>query len=263
MIELLTTRHNALVDPSLHVWGWRIPVYLFLGGWVAGIDGARRLLHAGGRARAAARASATAALVSAWCCSVWACVAVPGPRAQAVRLAYVPDVQPRRRCPGARWILLLVYPGAGRWRDGDRRRRLARPLADARARFARAAAHARDARAARLASMVVGIALGVYTGILLSCLAPGRCGTARCSACSSWYRACRPAAAFAHLVAPTPDERGAGCALDNWSCRPNSGCRVVPDRMLTAARRTRKPRDCFSAGPSPPCSGSSSSGSGS
>ena len=36
MIELLTTRHNPLVDPSLHVWGWQIAVYLFLGGWVAG-----------------------------------------------------------------------------------------------------------------------------------------------------------------------------------------------------------------------------------
>jgi protein NrfD len=36
MLELITTRHNPMVDPSLHVWGWEIPVYLFLGGWVAG-----------------------------------------------------------------------------------------------------------------------------------------------------------------------------------------------------------------------------------
>jgi protein NrfD len=36
MFELLTTRHNPLVDPALHIWGWEIPVYLFLGGWVAG-----------------------------------------------------------------------------------------------------------------------------------------------------------------------------------------------------------------------------------
>jgi formate-dependent nitrite reductase membrane component NrfD len=35
--ELTTTRHNPLVDPSLHVWGWEIPVYLFLGGLVAGL----------------------------------------------------------------------------------------------------------------------------------------------------------------------------------------------------------------------------------
>ena len=36
MIEVLTPRHHPMVDPSLHVWGWEIPVYLFLGGWVAG-----------------------------------------------------------------------------------------------------------------------------------------------------------------------------------------------------------------------------------
>ncbi len=37
MFELTTTRHNPLVDPSLHAWGWEIPVYLFLGGLVAGM----------------------------------------------------------------------------------------------------------------------------------------------------------------------------------------------------------------------------------
>ncbi|NOZ62878.1 MAG: polysulfide reductase NrfD [Calditrichaeota bacterium] len=28
---------NHLIDPTLHIWGWEIPVYLFLGGLVAGI----------------------------------------------------------------------------------------------------------------------------------------------------------------------------------------------------------------------------------
>jgi protein NrfD len=37
MLETTTTRHNPLVDPSLHVWGWEIPVYLFVGGIVAGM----------------------------------------------------------------------------------------------------------------------------------------------------------------------------------------------------------------------------------
>jgi formate-dependent nitrite reductase membrane component NrfD len=37
MTEFTTTRANALVDPFLHVWGWEIPVYLFLGGLVAGM----------------------------------------------------------------------------------------------------------------------------------------------------------------------------------------------------------------------------------
>ena len=37
MLELTSTRHNPLIDPALHVWSWEIPVYLFLGGVVAGM----------------------------------------------------------------------------------------------------------------------------------------------------------------------------------------------------------------------------------
>ncbi len=37
MLEFTTTRHNPLIDPNLAVWSWEIPVYLFLGGLVAGM----------------------------------------------------------------------------------------------------------------------------------------------------------------------------------------------------------------------------------
>lgn len=37
MNEITNTRHNHLIDPTMHVWGWEIPLYLFLGGMVAGI----------------------------------------------------------------------------------------------------------------------------------------------------------------------------------------------------------------------------------
>ncbi|MBF8248607.1 MAG: Molybdopterin oxidoreductase, Psr/Psh family, PsrC-like membrane anchor subunit [Bacteroidetes bacterium] len=36
MQELFSTRQNPMIDPALHIWGWEIPVYLFLGGLVAG-----------------------------------------------------------------------------------------------------------------------------------------------------------------------------------------------------------------------------------
>ena len=35
--ELVVTRHNEMIDPALSIWGWEIPVYLFLGGMVAGM----------------------------------------------------------------------------------------------------------------------------------------------------------------------------------------------------------------------------------
>lgn len=37
MTELFTLKHNPLVDPAMHIWSWQIPVYLFLGGLVAGL----------------------------------------------------------------------------------------------------------------------------------------------------------------------------------------------------------------------------------
>lgn len=37
MMEFSSTRNNPLVDPHLGVWSWEIPIYLFLGGIVAGL----------------------------------------------------------------------------------------------------------------------------------------------------------------------------------------------------------------------------------
>src|SRR5512139_1366882 len=36
MNEIDVARHSLMIDPHLHVWGWEIPVYLFLGGMAAG-----------------------------------------------------------------------------------------------------------------------------------------------------------------------------------------------------------------------------------
>ncbi len=37
LIELTTTRHNPHIDPFMSMWEWQIPLYLFLGGIVAGM----------------------------------------------------------------------------------------------------------------------------------------------------------------------------------------------------------------------------------
>ena len=36
-LEVVHGRSNPHIDPTLHIWGWEIPVYLFVGGLVAGI----------------------------------------------------------------------------------------------------------------------------------------------------------------------------------------------------------------------------------
>ena len=37
MHEIEVNRNSHLIDPQLHIWGWEVPVYLFLGGLAAGI----------------------------------------------------------------------------------------------------------------------------------------------------------------------------------------------------------------------------------
>lgn len=36
-VTITTNKMNHLVDPTLHIWGWEVPLYLFLGGITAGI----------------------------------------------------------------------------------------------------------------------------------------------------------------------------------------------------------------------------------
>ncbi len=37
LVEVVHGRANHLIDPHMHIWGWEIPVYLFLGGLVGGL----------------------------------------------------------------------------------------------------------------------------------------------------------------------------------------------------------------------------------
>lgn len=45
MFEIDMFRNNPQTDPTLHIWGWEIPVYLFLGGLTAGLMILSALLH--------------------------------------------------------------------------------------------------------------------------------------------------------------------------------------------------------------------------
>jgi formate-dependent nitrite reductase membrane component NrfD len=173
MTELDLSRHNPVLDPHLHVWGWEIPAYLFLGGMAAGAMILLPLL--------AARAGPS----SRW--SRWLGFAVPilvsvGMGALFLDLGHKLHVYRfylafRWTSPmswGA-WILLLVYPVSLLWalsalEDGEAEAlaRRAGPLGRL-VTAGRALAVPRRT-ALRWASLVAGIGLGVYTGILLSAL---------------------------------------------------------------------------------------------
>ena len=173
MNELDIARHSHLVDPQLHVWGWEIPAYLFLGGLAAGV----MVLTALVQARPGERSSAMR----------WLPFAAPllvsvGMAALFLDLEHKAFVWRfylafRWTSPmswGA-WILLLVYPaslltalaaldeGQAGWLSTR-----AGPLGGA-VTALRAFARPRAAWLAR-ANAAVGVGLGLYTGVLLSTL---------------------------------------------------------------------------------------------
>jgi formate-dependent nitrite reductase membrane component NrfD len=174
MTEIDLARHSEMLDPMLRVWGWEIPVYLFLGGVAAGVMILAPLLAARGGARSSAArwlAFAPPALVSV---GMLALLLDLANRSHAFR--FYAALRPLSPMSWGAWILVLVYPvsllvalaaldagGAARL-EGLAPAPLAGLL-----RRARAFALERQAALGRL-NVALGAALGVYTGILLSTL---------------------------------------------------------------------------------------------
>ena len=206
MLELVTTRHNPMVDPALHVWGWEIPVYLFLGGWVAG-----SMIIAGWLARRGRQpGDGCVCHVLPWLSLVLLSLGMGALFLDLEHRLYVWRMyltfQPLSPMSWGGWILILVYPvlllGA-----------LASVPPDLLARWpalAGLAARLRSAEAASrlgMVSIVAGVALGIYTGILLSSLGARPLWSSAALGPLFLVSGLSTGAAFAHLVARNPDEQ--------------------------------------------------------
>ncbi len=173
LLETVTTRANPGIDPSLHVWGWEITLYLFLGGVVAGILvlSAALELARGGRPRSRALRPmpfVALGLLSVGMLALWLDLAH---RFWAWR--FYAAFRPTSPMSWGAWILVLIYPaglllglgsldaGQRAWLAGRTPRRLARLLerllewSD------------RFRRPVLLTSVAMGVGLGLYTGLLL------------------------------------------------------------------------------------------------
>ncbi|MBK7400090.1 MAG: polysulfide reductase NrfD [Myxococcales bacterium] len=166
-IEIETTRNAALASAE-RVWGWEIPIYLFLGGLVAGLMLAVSvsiLLLGRARVTQAMRRGVVAAPV----------LLSLGMGALFLDLTYKLHVfrfyttfQATAPMSIGSWVLLLVYPvqlGLILALPAD----LVEPWLD-RAPFLGRARRWAEAHVRGLAwgGLVLGVALGVYTGVLLS-----------------------------------------------------------------------------------------------
>ena len=213
--ELVTTRHNELIDPALAIWGWEIPVYLFLGGMVAGmmiILGYFLFKGRSGELR----------------CS---CTILPGLSIVLLSLgmlALFMDLEhqwyfwrmyltfkPASPMSWGTWILLLVYPallGAMFIRMPE----FIKSVFPSIGKLAeKARANTAFIRWVGISNMALGTMLGVYTGILLSAFGARPLWNSALLGPLFLVSGLSTAAAFVHLIARDPYERVLLAKADN------------------------------------------------
>jgi formate-dependent nitrite reductase membrane component NrfD len=196
LLETVHGRANPGIDPTIHIWGWEIPVYLFLGGLAAGtlILSAVMELRSGERPKSAALRMAPFLSIVLLSLGMGALFLDLEFKAHVYRfyLGFLPGSP----MSWGSWILVAVYPlalfmGLGSLTAAERTSllgsgpvkalRLGRPLmcmlgvADGRRRLILAA------------GAIMGVGLALYTGVLLGC-SPFRRPSGTHWYCGTWGR---------------------------------------------------------------------------
>jgi protein NrfD len=177
-IELMTTRANPGIDPVLSIWGWQIPVYLFLGGLVAGMMIVASVQERKFAGTWEARLSRivpilAAVLLSLGMLALYLDLEAEGLKLNVIRLYMT--FEPTSPISWGAWILVITYPCLLLWFFGSVSAEGVSKFA-ARSRILRFLVPLRDwAERVKgkvlVANTVAGTALGIYTGIFLSGMA--------------------------------------------------------------------------------------------
>jgi protein NrfD len=174
-VELVTTRANPGIDPTLSVWEWPIPVYLFLAGLVAGMMIVASAQEWRSPERWEKHLTKTVpllslVLLSLGMLSLYFDLEIGGLKLNVLRL--YATFRPTSVISWGAWFLLIAYPCLILWFLGSiSPEGLARFVGKSRTlRFllpARGWA-ARHRRALLIVNIAVGTCLGTYTGVFLS-----------------------------------------------------------------------------------------------
>jgi len=167
----VTARSNALIDPSLHIWTWEVAMYLFLGGLTAGIMVFAAFVALTKKDEEAPFAGTQLALLAPIVLSLGMTTLFLDLEHKLFVFRFYTAFEVLSPMSWGAWILLVIYPvsilqilstlrtgypQASPWMD---RFAAGRRLLDW---------CERNRRAIALAAIPFGIALGIYTGILLS-----------------------------------------------------------------------------------------------
>lgn len=215
MLEIVSTRHNPMIDPGLHVWGYEIPLYLFLGGFVAGIMVLFGLALLRGGRPGKSSVYAGLPLIGAVALSVGMLALFLDLAHKLYVLRLYVTFEPWSPMSWGAWILLLVYPVLGAsalLNPPDLLLRLAPRLREGSRRFGSSPA---VIRGVGLANVACGIALGIYTGILLSALGARPLWSSALLGPLFLVSGLSAGAAFAHMTARDSKESESLARADN------------------------------------------------
>lgn len=174
MTELEITRNSHLVDPHLHVWGWEIPVYLFLGGLTAGIMVFSALLLRQSDPVKQSKWLRRLPFVAPILLSIGMGTLLLDLEYKLHVYRFYMSFQPSSPMSWGAWILLAIYPASIGLGLACISRREANALCDAPL-FLQITQWAAKYREGLIrANILLGSALGIYTGILLGALGAAR-----------------------------------------------------------------------------------------
>jgi len=168
---LITARFNEKIDPMLGIWTWEVAVYLFLGGITAGILFFVALVHLLGREEQLPFTAFKLPLLAPIVLSIGMTTLFLDLEHKLYVFRFYTTLQPLSPMSWGSWVLVLVYPLSivlitATLRRGYpnlcatlERLPLVRPLLDISEDYRRPIA---------FITIPIAIALGIYTGILLS-----------------------------------------------------------------------------------------------
>jgi len=214
MQELVSTRSNPMIDPALHFWGWEVPVYLFLGGLVAGMMIISGYFLFRERHREMDCACLQLPLLSVVLLSLGMLALFLDLEHKLYAWRMYATFKPASPMSWGSWILLLVYPALVA-------NMLIRPpafMADWR--FTRTIATRLTntphlIKGIGVFNMLLGGMLGIYTGILLSALGARPLWNSALLGLLFLVSGLSTSAAFVHLVARNRTEREVLAKADN------------------------------------------------
>jgi formate-dependent nitrite reductase membrane component NrfD len=179
MHEIEVNRNSHLIDPQLHIWGWEVPIYLFLGGITAGIMIFSALLAMRQPREARSPWSRWIAFLAPALLSVGMLTLLMDLEYKFHVWRFYAAFQITSPMSWGSWILLLIYPatlaiGLASLTHGETEKLLQWKVVRSLGLSGFVAwAHRWTSGKLRLiiwANILLGVGLGVYTGVLLGTL---------------------------------------------------------------------------------------------